>query len=120
MDIRIKSTGMLIDELITARMKIIANPSEENTQRAVSLENAIQHRLQNKKADISVFVNALTGMLKECWDAQEIVSNSDNVYDVYHAAKVAQQTNSVRNSLIREIDAALGEEAITPLEKTYT
>lgn len=110
---------MLIDELLTARMKIIINPTDENTSRAVHLEAAIAARTKAASTDISPLIAQLRDVLKECWDAQEIVFTSDNVYTVYHAAKVAQQTNALRNTIIRQIDTLLGEHHITPLEKTY-
>lgn len=119
MDITIKTTGMLIDELITAKMKIIANPTDENIQRASLLEEAVLDRLSCRMHVIEDLYRSLQDVLKECWDAQETVATSDNVYVVYHAARVAQQTNAMRNTLIRAIDTVLGEIYTTPLEKTY-
>lgn len=119
MDITIKTTGMLIDELFTTKMKIIANPTQENALRASLLEEAIAERVGCRMYMIADLCRSLQDILKECWDAQETVSTSDNVYEVYHAARAAQQTNALRNKLIRTIDGVLGEMYTTALEKTY-
>lgn len=110
---------MLIDELFTTKMKIIANPTQESALRASLLEDAIAERVGCRMYTIEDLCRSLQDILKECWDAQEKVANSDDVYEVYHAARVAQQTNAVRNTIIRTIDSVLGEMYTTALEKTY-
>lgn len=132
MDITVKSTGFLIDELITTRFKVEANPTQETIQRMRLLDAAVRIRLNGREDDIFFQVTKLQVVLRQCWNAQEIVMlyknfrHSDSVkIDFYElkpiadAALKAQQTNAERNKLIREIDAILDESNVSPLEKTY-
>jgi len=130
--ITVKSTGTLIDELITTHFKIEVNPSTENIQRALLLETAIRIRLDGNEEQIALQVIKLRTVLRECWNSQEVVMQykdlriSDNLsasamvdwIRVGQAGLTAQRTNAVRNKIIREIDTILGEDT-TPLGKTY-
>lgn len=129
-DIERKSTGMLVDELLTTDLKIAAG--QDVGDRRHQLGNAIVSRtvhiaLDTEKNRLFFFyVEGLRSILKECWDAQEIVSNTDlNSADpdalliVAVAGKTAQLTNKERNVWIRKIDELVEDGGISPLEKTY-
>lgn len=64
MDIRIKTTGMLIDELFTTKMKIIANPTKEHALRASLLEEAIADRVGCRMFMIDDLCRSLQDILK--------------------------------------------------------
>ncbi len=128
--IELKSIGFMIDERITAGFKADLHPSEENTQRVLDLDTAIDGRVAGRWHMINALVLKLERVLKECWDAQEIVTQIvihdeyrwEERFDIHKLAvtgKVAQQTNAERNRLIREIDEILGESAHSTLRKTY-
>lgn len=129
-DITTKSTGILIDERITAGFKQAVRPSTEIDERIEALDNVIEHRVHGRWPIINKLVLELERQLKLCWDAQETVM-STHIHDEYRweerfdvlklaqAGKIAQQTNAARNKLIREIDIALGELSHSTLEKTY-
>lgn len=132
MDITQKSTGFLIDELITARFKVEVHPTQETIQRARLLDAAIRTRLNGREDDIYLQVVKLQLVSRQCWNAQEIVmgyknmkhspylkDNTIHLIKIADAAITAQRTNAERNGLIREIDTILQEEAFTGLEKTY-
>lgn len=137
MDITTKSIGMLIDEYITTQLKIEVSPTQENIQRGTILKQTIETALQGKSLDhtekISNIISQLRIVLRECWNAQEIIMKTQGLrcpdqiniitmlpyIRVYDAAIKAQKTNAARNKLIREIDSILGEQDITILEKTY-
>jgi len=132
MDITRKSTGFLIDELITARFKVEVNPTPEVIQRMRLLDAAVRLRLDGREDSIYFQVVKLQVILRQCWEAQEVIMKNqdisytpfmnDNYFQlkrISEAAIKAQQTNAARNKLIREIDKILGEDTITSLEKTY-
>jgi hypothetical protein len=119
-----KSTGMLIDEYITARMKLDARPSLENLIRVQRLEDAIQYTSQSRLSFVAELTKELAAVLKECWDAQEVIMSvaldtPEHIKQVAEAAIIAQKTNGERNKLIRAIDEILEEADITPQGKTY-
>lgn len=132
-DITVKSTGFLIDELITTRFKVEVNPTPETIQRMQVLDRAIKQRLNNREDSIYLQVVKLQVILRQCWEAQEIIMGyNDMEFKMHHhhnhrglkklgqAALTAQRTNAQRNKLIREIDDILGESDVSPLGKTYT
>ncbi len=149
-DITSKSTGLLLDELITATIKrehFAASGQDAASvdrlrSRCAGLAAALSLRLDagpnqvegpvstnstkpaTDSATGAVPVGALIAELIEallkCWQAQEVVMTSHDDKIVAAAAKDAQHLNAVRNSLIRSIDAALGDESITVTEKTYS
>jgi len=132
-DITVKSTGFLIDELITTRFKVEVNPTPEIIQRMRLLDAAVRLRLNGREDDIYLQVVKLQIVLRQCWNAQEIVMKYSNIqedpyiyahrYNEYKAlasaAVKAQQTNAERNKLVKEIDTVLGEESVSVLGKTY-
>lgn len=134
MDITVKSTGFLIDELITTRFKVEVNPIQETIQRMRLLDAAIRLRLNGREDMIYLQVVKLQIVLRQCWEAQEkIMKHAPLYHEMYisgryfhqlvelgQAAINAQTTNAERNKLIREIDILLGESIISPLEKTYS
>jgi len=134
MDITVKSTGFLIDELITARFKVEINPNQDNIQRMRLLDAAVRIRLNGREDDIFLPVAKLQVVLRQCWNAQEIIMDNKSLFDKTYvssndlkalnklgqAAVDAQTTNAERNKLIREIDTILGEANVSVLEKTYS
>jgi uncharacterized transporter YbjL len=130
MDLSYKSTGTLIDESITAELKVLSNASPENIERMANLQNLINNRVdQESWYRINIHATRLRTELKLCWDAQEIVMKYKNknvddlsleeLQELSNAALYAQRTNAERCRLVREIDKALGESDRTYLEKTY-
>jgi hypothetical protein len=132
MDITVKSTGFLIDELITTRFKVEVNPTPEIIHRMRVLDAAIRLRLNGREDDIYLPVIKLQIVLRQCWEAQEIImKNQDISYTPYmndnyfqlkclaEAAVKAQKTNAARNKLIQEIDTILNEAPVSVLGKTY-
>lgn len=135
MSLEYKSTGALIDEWITARMKAQARPNQENEDRARQLRHIIDSRFMQKDPDIinsnefRMFMLELSFQLQLCWDAQEIVMKYQQIalddlsqtalYALARSAVQAQVTNAARCKLVREIDTVLGEADRTYLEKTY-
>jgi hypothetical protein len=133
-DITRKTTGMLIDELYTTDLKIDAGIGDAQERRH-TLANMITARTvvllhdMEKYREFQRTMLKLKAVLKECWDAQEIVMSvpledewgqiGDNIHEVAYAAKVAQRTNAERNAYIRKLDELVGEADITALEKTY-
>lgn len=133
MNVEYKSTGTLIDEWITTTFKVEVNPTNENLDRLRALDMTIQKRLGDRADDVYWQVIKLRVVLRQCWEAQEIVKANedlklpdryDNVFTInkwIETAKAgikAMTTNRERNKLIREIDQILGEDN-TPLSKTY-
>lgn len=118
-----KSTGMLLDEYITAGLKYEADRSEENKARLEALKESFQLPEGNKELDH--LVKRLNTVLRECWFAQEVLGRAMKFPKRYlckqiiKEAFIAQRRNATRNELIREIDAILGQSEITPLQKTY-
>lgn len=134
MDIAIKSTGFLVDEMLTAELKIAAG-NEQAQDRRHDLGNKIMERLGDRILDKEFsekfwnLVNDLRLTLIECWNFQEIIFKYKNTnysflteqaqYDLIIAARGAQTTNAIRCRFIREIDTLVEESEITVLEKTY-
>ena len=132
-DITQKSTGFLIDELITTRFRVESNPTPDNIQRMRLLDAAVRLRLNGREDDIFLQVTKLQLVSRECWNAQEIVMKeqdityspymNDNYFQLKRLAESAikaQKTNALRNKLIREIDTVLGESDTSVLGKTYS
>lgn len=130
-DITVKSTGFLIDELITSRFKVEVSPTPDNVHRMRLLDAAVRLRLNGREDDIYLQVVKLQLVLRQCWDAQEVMRGAKiehtpylihdftNLEKIARAGIKAQETNAERNKLIREIDTMLGEADISPLGKTY-
>lgn len=140
-NIDMKSIGQLFDEMITTDFKIDAGQTSNFVMdRRHDLGNLIMGRTihvaldKEKNRKMWELVDSLRAVLKECWNAQEIVFTTpifnysgalteeqlwDNIYSVARAGKVAQETNAARNQWINAIDDLVGEGNISPLEKTY-
>lgn len=67
----------------------------------------------------AVLLDELVTTSMRCWFAQEQIMAGGTDKEVAKAAILAQKTNARRNALIRAISIRLGEEEISPLEKTY-
>jgi hypothetical protein len=132
MNITEKSTGFLMDELITCRFKVEASPTPDNIQRMRLLDAAIRIRLNGREDEIFLPVTKLQLISRECWMAQEVIMSYKGMsFEIYRhndqrdlkkivqAALQAQHTNAQRNQLIREIDTILGEADVSVLGKTY-
>ena len=125
-DIEYKSTGMLFDELITAKLKRHYHPSPESNMRVVQLQTAITRRNIYMSPTLTALIRELEYVLHLCWDSQEIVMQAQKESTIYmdyekiaRAGIMAQKTNAERNKLIRAIDTHLNETDYMPLEKTY-
>lgn len=127
-DITQKSTSCLIDELITTTFKLERNPTSSVIERYRLLDTAVTARLTGDKRDRILFlVIKLRLVLRECWEAQEVIMkykvsdiarlNQETIRIIALAGIKAQETNAARNKLLREIDTLLDE--YTTLEKTY-
>jgi len=133
----IKSTGTLVDELLTTDLKIAAGNTDAQERRH-ELGNTIIERTAvlivtgqiDKYREFQRVTEELRTVLKQCWDAQETVSRVPLLYDeeqfdiqdlykIAHAGKEAQRTNRLRNQFIRRLDEIVGETDRTQLEKTY-
>ncbi len=133
-DCEIKSTGFLVDELLTLDLKIAAGNTEAEARRH-ELANCIVARTSalidgsdlTRYREFQKVVMELDVILTECWNAQETVMclpepdkcSLDQVYAIAGAAKTAQSTNRARNILVRRLDGLMNETARTQLEKTY-
>ena len=132
MSIEYKSTGSLIDEMITTLLKTTKTTKnkEENERRWNLLSDAISKRFE--KSPVPIYDERVVDLWQElsetleaCWDAQETVMEFTKPLDcdaamwVGNAAIDAQDLNAKRNRLIRELDELLGESDYTQLEKSY-
>jgi hypothetical protein len=68
---------------------------------------------------IGFLIDELITTSMKCWFAQETIMNTDDEEKLAIAAKKAQLLNARRNAIIRAIDKRLGEEDISPTDKTY-
>lgn len=116
-----KSTGILVDELITNAFKtafaVTAGASTaEFDARYELLRNALEERLG---ADAALLIHDLSIVMMATWQAQEIVMTENDDTVVAPAARRAQRMNAQRTKIIRQIDSLLGEAAISITTKTY-
>lgn len=125
-DVTVKTTGYLIGEYITIRLKAKYAKSEEQRKEAEDrielLANALDKRISEKDFDwheYNTLYDNLYKALYECWNAQEIVMDSLNPQEVYTAAKTTLIKNKERNIAIRALDQFFGDEYYSHLEKTY-
>lgn len=126
MSIELKSTGFLIDEILTTELKMKHFGKDAVQERYKMLDDAIRRRLSrhidvDKLHTLSILTLNLKRVNENCWDAQEEVMNNDLTTPlvVAMAAKLAQALNAQRNSLIREIDDLLDESQYSQLGKSY-
>lgn len=122
----IKTTGYLIGEHITIALKTKYakdyKQRKEADERFTLLTEALDKRIDCTKIDIIEYIklyDALYTALRDCWDAQEIVMDSLDPNEVYHAAKTTLIKNKDRNIAIRALDEFFGESYYSHLEKTY-
>ncbi len=143
MNVEYKSTGVLMDEMFTADLKLEHWPDDEAVAlRRHALGNAVQLRLLkhsqldnwNHLSEVWAVARELKDTLRKCWNAQEEVMRytgysskdleshigHDNLVILAEAAIEAQITNSERNRLIRKIDELLQDGDNAPLRKTYS
>lgn len=132
MSIEYKSTGSLIDEMVTALLKTTKTTKNKggNEKRWNLLSDAISKRFE--KSPVPIYDERVVDLWQElsetleaCWDAQEevmIFSDPQDYHEVERCAMAAieaQRLNAKRNRLIRELDELLGESDYTQLEKSY-
>lgn len=120
-DIATKSTGGLVDELVTNAFKTafvldLCRSDAEFQIRYETLCEALEARLGT---DVASAIHDLCLISFATWQAQEIVMTSHEDPEVAMAARQAQKLNARRTALIREIDRLLGESSITITTKTY-
>lgn len=123
LQIELKTTGFLIDEIITCKFKIKDGIEGSNVRLAL-LTKVISSRMDPLGRSDMVRLCKISAELESvsriCWDAQEKVCSlhvRDSNIGIH--AKRAQEVNAQRTALIRKIDLLLGEGEITVLEKTY-
>jgi hypothetical protein len=72
-----------------------------------------------ERKSLGMLIDELITTSMKCWFAQEQVMKGVSDMDVAGSAATAQRLNKRRNELISAIDRVLGDEDITPTEKTY-
>lgn len=124
-----KSTGTLYSELITAELK---RKYIEEKPAFVQRVNDLVHALEQRDAwnsltfdTIAPLFSKLQEVLEQLWwtvEATIKLRNADDIDTIKaagYAALKAFELNATRCDIIRDIDAALGESAVTFLEKSY-
>lgn len=126
MNVELKTTGYLYSELYTIQLKKKYAKSKAQYEEAALREHllikVIQDRTVRKLLNMTILTEICTQLyatLQACWNAQEIVMDSQDPSEVFYAAKETLRQNKRRNELIREIDALFGEQYFSYLEKTY-
>lgn len=121
-DITTKSTGQLLDELVTNAFKTQfasrnLRSTDEFEARYELLRVALEQRLG---ADLAGLIHDLAIVSMATWQAQEVVMHeTDDDAKVAAGGRQAQRLNAARTKTIREIDRLLGEAQITITTKTY-
>ena len=122
LDITSKSTGQLLDELVTNAFKTEfssrhARSIDEFEARYELLRAALEQRLGT---DLAGLIHDLAIVSMATWQAQEVVMHEkDDDAKVAAGGRQAQRLNAARTKTIREIDRLLGEAQITITTKTY-
>ena len=135
--IGIKSTGTIINELITTGLKIQnIGPKEEFLNRQKDLIEELGERYKNYILVESLTIE-LTDVLSELWREQEVLYQNIHLLDKMTLATMSipddferleecgiaglksLKLNKKRSDLIRRIDKMLGEESSTVLEKSW-
>jgi len=116
-----KSTGQLIDELVTNAFKTHfavtrGAPTAEFEERYEALREALHSRLGQ---DVSGLIHDLALVSMATWQAQEIVMHEREDGIAANAGRQAQRMNGRRTRIIRELDKLLGEAGISITTKTY-
>lgn len=119
MAIDVKTTGMLLDELITFNLKLLGPKATiEVVTKHDKLVDVLLERHPDK-ASLLIKLVRLAVIDSLCFFAQdEIMNESNSTEDVAFYAKQAQRFNGLRNAAIRQIDEIFGEDD-SPTEKTY-
>ncbi len=120
-EITSKSTGQLLDELVTNAFKTEFSSRhggtlEEFETRYELLRSAIERRLGT---DLAGLIHDLVLVSMATWHSQEVVMHERSDQAVAAAGRNAQRTNALRTRIIREIDRVLGEAGISITTKTY-
>ena len=121
-DITSKSTGQLLDELVTNAFKTEFSSRrggsiDEFATRYELLRAALEQRLG---VDLAGLVHDLAIVSMATWQAQEVVMHEkDDDAKAADAGRQAQKLNASRTRQIREIDRLLGEAKISITSKTY-
>lgn len=121
MSISVKTTGQLIDELVTNAFKTHHAVSKDKApaefdRRYDDLTEALQERLGQ---DVAGLLHDLAIVSMATWQAQEIVMHESSDKPAADAGRQAQRLNGKRTQIIREIDRLLGETSISITTKTY-
>lgn len=116
-----KSTGQLVDELVTNAFKsgfahVRSEPAEEFDVRYELLRRVLDERLG---PEVATIVHDLAVVSLATWQAQEVVMREASDTAVAAAGRQAQRMNARRTRLIRELDRLLGEAGISITTKTY-
>lgn len=121
MDVSTKSTGQLIDELVTNAFKThhavsSGSAPAEFERRYNDLRGALETRLGQ---DVAGLLHDLAIVSMATWQAQEVVMHESDDKHAASAGRQAQRLNGKRTRIIREIDRLLGETSISITTKTY-
>ena len=126
MNVTVKTTGYLVGEYITIKLKAKYAKDEtqlhESLKRIWLLDEALKHRIDYSSIDTiqyNILYKNLERALIACWNAQEVVMDSLDPNEVYTAAKTTLIENKNRNVAIRALDEFFGESYYSHLEKTY-
>ena len=116
-----KSTGQLVDELVTNAFKTGSAAcsrvaTSEYDARYEDLREALIQRLGQ---DVSAQIHDLALVSMATWHSQELVMHEQSDQAVATAGRHSQRTNAIRARIIREIDRLLGEAGISITTKTY-
>lgn len=127
MNIEVKSPGMLIDELVTAKIKVHFFQAElererwaEARARCGQLVVAIDKAIGGK--EVGHAIDGLVDTVIKCFIAQENLfahSKANEKVEAGESAMEVHHLNAQRNNWIRVIDGLLGAKDVTQLEKTY-
>jgi hypothetical protein len=120
-----KSPATLIDELITAVIKYHFFKDDKDVTDAIRIRrsqliNAIDRELG--ESEVGATIDDFTTIVFKCFMAQEDLfacSKADLKIKAGEVAIKIHSLNAERNNRIRTIDAKLGFEDITQLQKTY-
>lgn len=129
-----KSTGMLLNEYITAGLKFkYIGSKPEFKQRILDIIQALEkrdiifHDEESKLKIIKEDYNKLKEVLENLWWAVETTillrkANQDDIDTIKksgYAALAVFELNAERCNIVRQMDEKLGEQHITFLEKSY-
>lgn len=116
-----KSTGQLVDELVTNAFKTAYAakadaPTLEFDERYELLRAALTERLG---VDLAGSIHDLCVVSLATWQAQEVVMHELDDGTAARAGRQSQRLNALRSEQIRQIDRLVGEAGISITTKTY-